>query len=555
MERICPNCAAEVTEDQSDYCKMCGTRLLSNYSKSASKDRSFNYSLIFYLVILSDLIILFLFLRLTTSMYNDVTSKGYHNIGNIIPFLIIWIMNILLDVILMINTRKTPRHININLCWLKAIFGIIGFISIISGLYFTIISYQMNSVYNRERRERLKKDTEFREKIAELKRLNQDMRCENLEINTIGIGSNPELKLEKNVAWDKNQQNEQNNRDSNEARVGVYSLELKGKEKERIEENERIKKEREEYNRLQHEQILHEREESERRRQQEREEKERRKQEAYQKAEENIKKLEESNNLYLIDNYVKLYPDHLFGTCEFRNLLDLLRTKNFDFTPDELELIVRAQNGHLIILDFQKKLFQRNPKTSDDALKQYVEIFGRDADLQYTSTILPYFLKESFGYSGNIADDISRIRREMELKKFESNLIDGNSEGCRKTIADIDRLSGYEFETLLEKLFKKMGYQVIHTSLSKDQGADLIVEKFGEKTVIQAKNWENNVTNSGIQEVVASIKHYQAHKALVISSSGFTSNAIDLARSNNVELWDRQKLRQLLDEYPIFLQN
>jgi len=105
---------------------------------------------------------------------------------------------------------------------------------------------------------------------------------------------------------------------------------------------------------------------------------------------------------------------------------------------------------------------------------------------------------------------------------------------------------------LLKNLFKKMGYQVIHTPLSHDQGADLILEKEGTRFVVQAKNWTANVGNSAVQEIVPAVKHYQAHKAIVISSSGFTVSAIELARSNNVELWDRTRLSTILEDNPIY---
>ena len=36
--------------------------------------------------------------------------------------------------------------------------------------------------------------------------------------------------------------------------------------------------------------------------------------------------------------------------------------------------------------------------------------------------------------------------------------------------------------------------------------------------------------------------HYNCDKALVITTSYFTNPAIRLAKSNNVELWDRSKL-------------
>jgi len=55
-----------------------------------------------------------------------------------------------------------------------------------------------------------------------------------------------------------------------------------------------------------------------------------------------------------------------------------------------------------------------------------------------------------------------------------------------------------------------MGYNVLKTPYSKDQGADLILERFEEMTVVQAKRYKGNVGNSAVQEVVASKAYYQA---------------------------------------------
>ena len=51
-----------------------------------------------------------------------------------------------------------------------------------------------------------------------------------------------------------------------------------------------------------------------------------------------------------------------------------------------------------------------------------------------------------------------------------------------------------------------------------------------------------------IQEAVASINYYSCNKAMVISNSYFTKNARELASSNSVELWDRDKLIELLSK-------
>ncbi len=107
-----------------------------------------------------------------------------------------------------------------------------------------------------------------------------------------------------------------------------------------------------------------------------------------------------------------------------------------------------------------------------------------------------------------------------------------------------------EFEKFLKNLFEKMGYAVEETKLSGDQGADLVINKFSEKLVFQAKRYGcEKVSNSAIQEVVAAIRYYNANKGTVVTTSTFTKSAIELARSNGVDLIDRTKLDELIHHY------
>lgn len=112
----------------------------------------------------------------------------------------------------------------------------------------------------------------------------------------------------------------------------------------------------------------------------------------------------------------------------------------------------------------------------------------------------------------------------------------------------IDEMSGVLFEELLMEHFKKLGYKARMTAKTADYGADLILEKEDEKIVVQAKRWNQNVGISAIQQVVGSISYYQANKGMVISNSYYTQNAERLARSNNIELWDRDKLVDFLSK-------
>jgi hypothetical protein len=267
---------------------------------------------------------------------------------------------------------------------------------------------------------------------------------------------------------------------------------------------------------------------------------------------ENLIKLHDSGNFQLVHNFIKRYPDFDVRGQKFSNLKTLLANKGILFTDLELMTVVTEIKLEGQLEWVKIRILYNNPTSSDECIKNYIEVFGGVSKSEQKSKLIDFLvkiLKDNFNYQGDLASDLIRIEKQVSLERFENRL---KGSGTSITINEIDKVSGYDFEHILKELFLKMGYGVVHTNLSKDQGADLIVEKFGVKTVIQAKNWTANVGNSAIQEVTAAIKHYDADRALVISSSGFTQSAIDLARSNNIELWDRSKLSNVLDDNPVF---
>src|SRR3989339_391085 len=112
---------------------------------------------------------------------------------------------------------------------------------------------------------------------------------------------------------------------------------------------------------------------------------------------------------------------------------------------------------------------------------------------------------------------------------------------------EIDKMSGDDFERYLAMLFEKLGYRVqIVGSHKGDYGTDLILEKQGVRTAVQAKCWHNSVGIKSIQEVYGSLHFYNCTKAIVVTNNYFTQQAKRLAETNNVELWDRYKLTQVI---------
>lgn len=112
----------------------------------------------------------------------------------------------------------------------------------------------------------------------------------------------------------------------------------------------------------------------------------------------------------------------------------------------------------------------------------------------------------------------------------------------------IDKMTGDQFEEFLLQHFIKLGYKGYVTRGSQDYGADLVILKDNTCTLVQAKRWNNKVGIDAVQQITAALKHYNAQNGIVVTNSFFTANAVNLAKSNNISLWDRNKLISIMIE-------
>lgn len=110
----------------------------------------------------------------------------------------------------------------------------------------------------------------------------------------------------------------------------------------------------------------------------------------------------------------------------------------------------------------------------------------------------------------------------------------------------IDKMKGRDFEKRIAFMFQDLGYKVKLTKATGDGGADIILNKDGIKTAVQVKRYSKKVSNRAVQEVVASLAKYKCQKGIVVTNNYFTQPARDLAKVNNIELWDREKLMKVL---------
>lgn len=162
--------------------------------------------------------------------------------------------------------------------------------------------------------------------------------------------------------------------------------------------------------------------------------------------------------------------------------------------------------------------------TSAKLIKEYYE--------SYNEYLKMFFLEE----------EKKKIVESIKVQKDEVILQNLN-------LYNIDKMTGFEFEEFIGTLFRKIGYKVVVTKKSNDQGIDIIVQDDFIKIGIQAKCYNGVVGNKAIQEAVAGKSYYKCDKALVITNSSFTQSAIELAKCNYVGLISRQELSEMINKY------
>lgn len=112
---------------------------------------------------------------------------------------------------------------------------------------------------------------------------------------------------------------------------------------------------------------------------------------------------------------------------------------------------------------------------------------------------------------------------------------------------DFDCMEGHDFEYFCADILRQNGYvNVDVTRGSGDQGIDILAEKDGIKYGIQCKCYSSDIGNKAVQEAFSGKTFYGCHVAVVLTNRHFTKSAKELADSNHVLLWDREKLESFI---------
>ena len=151
-----------------------------------------------------------------------------------------------------------------------------------------------------------------------------------------------------------------------------------------------------------------------------------------------------------------------------------------------------------------------------------------------------------------IDDEIEGITRKLNRDDwfaFIASLIEKScitiTENDNPLESNYKLKKGIKFENSCMQMLRSKGWQVEETSITGDQGVDLIASLQELRICIQCKDHIKPIGNKAVQEVSAGKIYWKGTHALLVSKSGFTRSAIKLAKANKVILVNEKQLMNI----------
>lgn len=112
---------------------------------------------------------------------------------------------------------------------------------------------------------------------------------------------------------------------------------------------------------------------------------------------------------------------------------------------------------------------------------------------------------------------------------------------------NIDKMSGVEFEQFTKYLLQQNGFKHVElTKASNDYGIDIFAMKDRQLYAIQCKKYKNKVGIEAVRQAATGCTFYDQDIPVVFTNSRFSSQAIKLADTLDVELWDYDDMSRLM---------
>jgi len=201
-----------------------------------------------------------------------------------------------------------------------------------------------------------------------------------------------------------------------------------------------------------------------------------------------------------------------------------------------------------------EKAVEKNIFNGSKRFKEGIPYFWEKVILKKFGSIELFFVKWRSYCEENptIDDEIIGSIRNLKNEDWFVFIASQIEQSCLKLIEnDHSKIinqsykKGIRFENHCMKILKQRGWEVKETPKTGDQGVDLIASINDLRICIQCKDHEKAIGNRAVQEVSAGKLFWKGTHALIVSKSGFTKSAQQLAKSNKVKLINEYQLKDL----------
>lgn len=116
--------------------------------------------------------------------------------------------------------------------------------------------------------------------------------------------------------------------------------------------------------------------------------------------------------------------------------------------------------------------------------------------------------------------------------------------------SSLNAMTWSEFESLVQEAFRLRGYSARRIGgEGPDGGVDLILERAGEKVLVQCKQWRAFRVGVGVvRELYGAMAAQGVASGIVVTSGTFTQDAVDFAAGRSVSLIAGDELHALIRE-------
>ena len=253
----------------------------------------------------------------------------------------------------------------------------------------------------------------------------------------------------------------------------------------------------------------------------------------------------------------RLYPNNCFPSDEFLNeyISKIDEISETDFKKLLRMLLVNSCSYGVDEMNEESYLNRGFEEYPNEYYRRLVETDIAYEGITWILDFLPYYSKRVL----NIIEAYDNIHFLTLPDAATNGLIDAQvliraryfQNAYKPNI--LLELQPREFECLIAKLYRELGYEVTLTKAQKDGGKDVIalINTVGRKETIyiECKRYNKKVGVNWVRALIGTISNDKISKGMLISPLGFTKGCINLTKDNSrIELLGAEELIILLND-------